>query len=70
MSIDHEVLEIGKQAGHVWKELNSKGALSIAALKKSQNLGETEVQRAIGWLAREDKIFFEKKGKSVLVGLK
>lgn len=70
MANDDEALEIGKNAGLVWEELSSNGAVTIASLKKSKNLSEVEVQRAIGWLAREDKICFEQKGKSVLIGLK
>lgn len=70
MSSDPAVLEIGQHAGVVWKELSAKGALTVAALKKAKNLGEAEVQRAIGWLAREDKIRFEQKGRTVVIVLK
>ncbi len=70
MSTSDEVMEIGRNAGLVWDELNSNGSVTIASLKKSRNLSEVEVQRAIGWLAREDKITFEQKGKGFLIGLK
>jgi hypothetical protein len=70
MTTSDEVLEIGISAGLVWEELSINGSVTIASLKKSRNLSEVEVQRAIGWLAREDKIRFEQKGKSVLIGLK
>jgi len=70
MTTSNETMMIGRNAGLVWKALNSNGPATIASLKKSQNLSEVEVQRAIGWLAREDKVFFDQKGKSVLIGLK
>lgn len=70
MSTSDETVDIGKNAGLVWEELSSNGPVTIASLKKSRNLSEVEVQRAIGWLAREDKIIFDQKGKSVLIGLK
>jgi hypothetical protein len=70
MPAHDEVHEIGHHAGLIWKELDNKGPCTISALKKAKNLGEVEIQRAIGWLAREDKIRFEKKGKTVSVALK
>ncbi len=70
MSMSDEAMEIGKNAGLVWAELNTNGPATIASLKKSRNLSEVEVQRVIGWLAREDKITFEQRGKSILIGLK
>jgi hypothetical protein len=69
MKMTEDLKDIGTHAGLVWQDLKRKGAMSIAALKKSNNLSEVEVQRAIGWLARESKIYFEKKGKTILIDL-
>lgn len=70
MTSQEDVTAIGITAGVVWEELSNNGPMTIAALKKVQNLSEAEVQRAIGWLAREDKILFEKHGKGILISLK
>lgn len=50
------VAEIGQNAGIIWNQLNSKGALSYTALKFSTRLTDAELYAAIGWLARENKI--------------
>ncbi len=70
MTSQDDVSAIGTTAGVVWKELHQNGPMTVAALKKVQNLSESEVQRAIGWLARDEKIRFEKQGKGVLIALK
>jgi hypothetical protein len=68
--MDNEINEIGENAGHVFRELQKKGSLAVAELKKGCNLGEKEIQRAIGWLAREGNIVFEKEGKNLVVSLR
>ncbi len=46
--------EIGTVAGAIWHVLNSKGALSLAQLKREVK-GKTPLfDWAIGWLAREE----------------
>ncbi|MBD3167471.1 hypothetical protein GF324_12800 [bacterium] len=51
---------IGSTAGDVWRFLDENGPTTVAKLKKnlkeSKNISGSEVERAIGWLAREDKI--------------
>jgi len=58
---------IGENAGKVWQLLNVKGAQTPAAIAKALNLKSADVDRAIGWLARECKLSFETDAK---VGLK
>ena len=51
---------IGRTAGVVWGVLNSsKEACSISTLKNQTGLKEREVMLALGWLAREGKVFFD-----------
>ena len=59
---------IGQNAGTVWQLLNAQSdAVSVTFIKQSTGLKDSEVYAAIGWLAREGKIFFaEKDGKTVL----
>jgi hypothetical protein len=43
----------------VWKHLDENGAASFAELRRKTGLSTDMVNRAIGWLAREDKLCFE-----------
>ena len=52
---------IGENAGIVWHVLESKGSLSFEALQEETELDLPEFFAAIGWLAREDKISFDKE---------
>jgi len=61
--------EIGHVAGEVWHLLNTKGELSLAAVKKSVGAPSDLVLAAIGWLAREGKLSFSASGRSVKVAL-
>lgn len=48
--------QFGENAGKVWEALNCKGPLSETKLLTMTMLDERELQAAIGWLARENKI--------------
>ncbi|MGB5872692.1 MAG: winged helix-turn-helix domain-containing protein [Bacteroidota bacterium] len=62
--------EIGNAAGLVWKTLNREGKVTLARLRQRTGLSVELVNRAIGWLAREDKLNFEKKARSITISLK
>ena len=53
--------KIGLNAGKVWCILNEKGELSMFDLCHELGLTFEEVALAIGWLARESKVFLKKK---------
>ena len=50
---------IGKNAGIVWNTLNNNEPWDYQALKKATGLSDRDLNAAIGWLAREDKIDFD-----------
>lgn len=50
--------KIGENAGLVWNALQG-GALTTKAIKKATKLKEADLNLALGWLARENKISFE-----------
>ncbi len=50
---------IGKNAGIVWNTLNDGKRWAYEDLKKATELSDRDLNAAIGWLAREDKILFE-----------
>jgi len=49
--------EFGINAGKIWATLNSQGPLTEAKLMQTTRLSEHEFYSAIGWLARENKIY-------------
>lgn len=57
-----EKTRIGLNAGKVWRILNEKGELSMFDLCRELGLTFEDVALAIGWLARESKVFL-RKGK-------
>lgn len=64
------VVQIGETAGLVWKALSEKGPVSIAKLIKMVGEPRDLVMQALGWLAREDKILIEDRGRSQVVSLR
>jgi hypothetical protein len=62
--------EIGFTAGKVWQLLDTKGEMSVAAVKKAIGIKDFTVDWAIGWLAREDKLVFRKEKNIIKLGLK
>ena len=60
---------IGATAGEVWALLSDNGELTLAAIKKGCGASPEASLMALGWLAREGKLRFETKGRSVKVAL-
>lgn len=50
---------IGNNAGIVWTLLNDGKRWKYEDLKAASTLSDRDLNAAIGWLAREDKIYFE-----------
>lgn len=64
-----DIARIGTNAGKVWNALKESGGMSISQVKKKTTLNDSETNMALGWLAREEKITFQKKGKSLNISL-
>jgi len=64
------IARIGKAAGTVWTVLAAEGPLSMTRLVKATGEPHDVAMQALGWLAREDKILIEEKGRSRFVSLK
>jgi len=63
--MDHE---IGEAAGRIWQVLDSNnGKIAVSKLKTATKLQPNMMYLALGWLAREDKVSIERKGKGVQV---
>lgn len=54
---------IGVNAGIVWRTLsNRRERMTFSELLMATQLNPIELSAAIGWLAREDKLFFAEDG--------
>lgn len=53
--------EIGSHAGKIWKILDIWGDVDFETIKRLSDLNDVQVNAAIGWLAREDKILINEK---------
>jgi hypothetical protein len=63
-------MKIGVNAGKIWQFLDqNNGESSISGIKKALTMSGTEVRMALGWLARENKIFFFEEGDELWVVL-
>ena len=62
-------IEIGETAGRIWQHLAKSGPTVIKDISKSVGVDRELALMALGWLAREEKVKFETKGKDVVVSL-
>jgi hypothetical protein len=61
---------IGKTAGKVWEFLKKNGEANLNQIKKNVRDDPNLILQALGWLAREEKLRIEKKGRFVTYALK
>jgi Winged helix-turn-helix domain (DUF2582) len=62
--------DIGEGAGRIWQALSANPSYTLAELQKATGLDANSFYMSIGWLAREDKIVFDGRGKKAQVHLK
>jgi len=55
----------GKNAGKVWKTLEKCGPCNSAKIMKTTGLNKEEFYIAIGWLAKENKIWFDENNYAI-----
>jgi len=58
---------IGENAGQIWQLLKEKGEMQLAELLEISKIEESDLNRSLGWLAREDKIAFYEKNEKHMV---
>jgi predicted HTH transcriptional regulator len=61
---------IGDATGKIWQYLETNGPSSATKIEKETEISSKDVQRAIGWLAKEDKLIIEKEGRVETISLK
>ncbi len=57
------ISEIGEAAGKIWHYLDKNGPSSVTKITTETGVGKNDIQRAIGWLAKEGKLAVEMKGR-------
>lgn len=62
-------LEIGNAAGIVWSFLSENGASSVNKISTETGIGKNDIHRAVGWLAREEKIVIDNSGRNEVIAL-
>ncbi len=61
---------IGDAAGIIWNYLDKNGPSSVNKVTTETGINRNDVQRAIGWLSKEDKLFIEMIGRTETLSLK
>ncbi len=62
--------KIDDAAGQVWRYLDKNGSTSVSKITNETALNKNDVQRAIGWLLKEDKLIIEAVGRTETLSLK
>jgi len=62
--------KIGEAAGKIWHYLHKNGEVTHGRLIREVELPRDLAERAIGWLAREDKLHIEKTERAEKIRLK
>ncbi len=61
---------IGDAAGVIWNYLDKNGPSSVNKVTNETGINRNDVQRAIGWLCKEDKLAIEMIGRAETLSLK
>ncbi|HDS84669.1 MAG TPA: hypothetical protein ENN97_05680 [Phycisphaerales bacterium] len=62
---------IGQAAGQIWHLLaNTSEPINITDIPKRTKLTAQIAYQGLGWLAREEKIEYNQKGRSIWISLK
>lgn len=61
---------IGEAAGKIWQFLDKNGEASVNKVTTETGLSKNDVQRGIGWLAKEGKLNIVMNGRVENISLK
>ena len=53
--------KIGINAGRVWKVMDIWGEVNLSTIEQLADMSEKEIYSALGWLAKENKIYINEK---------
>lgn len=57
-------------AGKIWEYLNENGEVTTKKMNKDLGLSDNFTNLGLGWLAREDKVNFSRKGSYTKISLR
>ncbi len=60
--------EIGLNAGMIWQLVDKSGELTINEIKTNTELSDFEIALSLGWLSREDKVYFTEYENTIYIG--
>jgi len=61
--------QIGENAGIIWRALNEKHEMGILELIEVTHLKKNEILFALGWLSKENKVYFFENEKEYRICL-
>ena len=61
---------IGDTAGEIWRFLNAEGPQNLSAITRNIRKPNATIYMAIGWLARENKLQFNKTNRGITISVK
>jgi predicted RNA-binding protein (virulence factor B family) len=64
------VSSVDQSAGKIWNYLDKNGPSSVTKILAETEISKSDVQRAIGWLLKEDKLILETVGRTETISLK
>ena len=62
--------EIGEAAGQIWRYLTQCEAATLRQLQRGTTLPERLLLMGVGWLAREEKLYFVQDRRVLKLALK
>lgn len=68
--MENVIDDIGEAAGEIWRALDRHGPREVKQLRTGTGMPTDLLYLALGWLARENKVVFERDGRRTLVKLK
>lgn len=64
-----ETIRIDSDAGIIWQVINDNKDIKITDLKKLTKMEIKNIYLALGWLARENKVFFSERENELAICL-
>lgn len=61
--------EIGLNAGRIWQLIDKHGELTLEEMKKKLEFSDFDCVLSLGWLARENKIYFTQYEDAIFIGV-
>ena len=67
--MEKQYLVIGETAGKIYQAIEKNGDMTTSQLEKITGTTSVILNQALGWLARESKISFQKEGNQWKISL-